>query len=75
MNVPSAMTDFHLYVNTAASGDGSGRDPNNYITLADAVTMIQAVNPANATLYLYSATETPGGGFTGSTTYSTACDL
>lgn len=52
MRVPAAQTDMKLYVSTAQSGDGSGRDTSNYITLSDALTIISSLIPSNITLYI-----------------------
>ena len=61
MNVPSAMTDLRFYVSSAPSGDGSGRDTSNYITLPDAMKIIKNLKPAGAMIYVDSTNCTASG--------------
>jgi hypothetical protein len=82
MRVAGSMTDFHFYVSTAATvaaqlttgGDGSGRDTSNYMTLPDALTIIQTIKPASAMIYVdatgsptYNLTTTKGTSFNNGT--------
>jgi len=66
MLVPTAMTDMRFYVSTAATGDGSGRDTSNYITLTKALNIISTIQPASTMIILDP---------TGSPTYTTSDSL
>ncbi len=59
MQAPNAPGIPTLYVGASASGDGSGRGPNDQITLDNALTAITTLQPSTARLNLGSGTFTP----------------
>ncbi|HCM83539.1 MAG TPA: hypothetical protein PKW15_00100 [Alphaproteobacteria bacterium] len=59
MKMQTAPTDLRIYINSIASGDGSGRDTNNYATITTAMNMLSYVKPAQVTLYFNSAATFP----------------
>ena len=65
MKVATSASELRFYIAAAATGDGSGRDTNNYITIGNAMALINYAKPAQATLVI------PSGGTTMPTTVST----
>lgn len=63
MKMATAPTDLRIYVAAAGTGDGTGRDTNNYATPTTAMNLISYAKPAQVTLYLTAATHTFSGAF------------
>ncbi len=56
MKVATAPTELRIYINLAASGDGSGRDTNNYAELGNAMVFLNYTKPAQVTIVVPTGT-------------------
>lgn len=69
MRMATSPTEFRIYVNSSASGDGTGRNTSNYATIATATALITSAKPAEVTMVF------PAGTFTVCTDASTCAAL